>query len=361
MGRGRATCQGGGVADARVSALVRRHHHQPPSVLDGQPFAVPLEDIQPPTAQPPTAPLRDTAPLPDALMPLAPARASGLRGRPPYGCRVATVSVDGTQRQALVPDERTAHIVVRIFDEYLADNGLQGIAEGLTADGIPSPGAVGRDPERRTVAWSKSAVRAILVNSRYAGRTSSGEPGGTALVSPPIVAPEVFDRVQLMFDRRRTRPAAGEAPAGRPYILRGLVRCARCNRLMQGTWNNGEPYYRCRFPAEYASANRIDHPRNVYLREQAVLGPLTSWLRTSCSPRRLMQLVTAARTGAYHEATVAATARHLRVLREAEGQAQASAFQALGLRLTYSDSNRMLRVKAVLGPAELVIRGVLAL
>jgi hypothetical protein len=35
---------------------------------------------------------------------------------------------------------------------------------------------------------------------------------------------------------------------------------------MQGHWVNAQSYYRCRYPAEYAIANKIDHPRNVYLR-----------------------------------------------------------------------------------------------
>ena len=37
---------------------------------------------------------------------------------------------------------------------------------------------------------------------------------------------------------------------------------------MQGHWINSAPYYRCRLPAEYAPANKLDHPRNVYLREE---------------------------------------------------------------------------------------------
>jgi site-specific DNA recombinase len=32
---------------------------------------------------------------------------------------------------------------------------------------------------------------------------------------------------------------------------------------MQGHWANNAPYYRCRFPAEYALANRVEHPLSV--------------------------------------------------------------------------------------------------
>ena len=49
--------------------------------------------------------------------------------------------------------------------------GRDAIAERLTADGIPSPSA--HDPSRNPhccgIAWSKSAIRAILINPRYTG------------------------------------------------------------------------------------------------------------------------------------------------------------------------------------------------
>jgi hypothetical protein len=33
-----------------------------------------------------------------------------------------------------------------------------------------------------------------------------------------------------------------------------MVRCAQCGRKMQGSWNHGQAYYRCKFPTEYAVA-----------------------------------------------------------------------------------------------------------
>jgi site-specific DNA recombinase len=45
-----------------------------------------------------------------------------------------------------------------------------------------------------------------------------------------------------------------------------------------GQWNNDQAYYLCRFPAEYVLANRIDHPKNVYLKEVGVLGRVGDWI-----------------------------------------------------------------------------------
>ena len=56
---------------------------------------------------------------------------------------------------------------------------------------------------------------------------------------------------------------------------------------MTGNWNNEQAYYRCRFPAEYALANRVDHPKTVYLREADVLGQVDNWLGTKFAPARL--------------------------------------------------------------------------
>jgi hypothetical protein len=39
---------------------------------------------------------------------------------------------------------------------------------------------------------------------------------------------------------------------------------------MQGSWNNGCPNYRCRYPGEYASKEGVDHSRNVYVREDVI-------------------------------------------------------------------------------------------
>ncbi|MEV7968092.1 recombinase zinc beta ribbon domain-containing protein [Sphaerisporangium sp. NPDC088356] len=50
--------------------------------------------------------------------------------------------------------------------------------------------------------------------------------------------------------------------------------CGICDRRMQGHWSNEAAYYRCRYPEEYARANRVTHPRNVYLREVDIVPKL---------------------------------------------------------------------------------------
>ena len=77
----------------------------------------------------------------------------------------------------------------------------------------------------------------------------------------------------------------------RPYAFGGALSCGVCQRRMQGHWINSAPYYRCRFPNEYALANKISHPRNVYLREDAFDAQVTDWLATALAPGRLDETI----------------------------------------------------------------------
>jgi site-specific DNA recombinase len=80
-------------------------------------------------------------------------------------------AADGKRLHKLEIDPEAMPVVVRIFAEFIAGHGFYAIAEGPTRDGIPCPSA--HDPARNRhrcgIAWSKFAVRSILVNPRYTG------------------------------------------------------------------------------------------------------------------------------------------------------------------------------------------------
>ena len=102
-----------------------------------------------------------------------------------------------------------------------------------------------------------------------------------------IIDRETFGQVQTMISGRATAPA-GHKPHRRkhPYALRGLVTCGICGRRMQSHTVHGDAYYRCRFPAEYALANRVEHPLSVNLREDAIIGHLDRGLAREFAPHR---------------------------------------------------------------------------
>ncbi|MDH6464156.1 DNA invertase Pin-like site-specific DNA recombinase [Micromonospora sp. A200] len=224
-----------------------------------------------------------------------------LGGRPPYGYTLRDLgphpnpakAADGKRLHGLTPDDQTAPVVRRIFDEFLAGDGLFTIAEGLTANHVPCPSAHdrARNPHRSGIAWSKSAVRVILTNPRYTGRqvwnkqrtdevlldvddVAMGHTGvmrwnprdkwvvSKDITHPPLIDDATFEEAQALLSRRRQK-TDGERTRKRtrnPYVFRGLIYCAACKRRMQGQYNHGDAYYRCRFPRNTPSSTRSRTP-----------------------------------------------------------------------------------------------------
>jgi site-specific DNA recombinase len=77
------------------------------------------------------------------------------------------------------------------------------------------------------------------------------------------------------------------------YAHNGATSWRVCRRRMQGQHSHGSVYYRCRFPQEYALANRVEHPRNVIMREDVLIKPLDGWIAGLFRPE-------------YRDATIAA-------------------------------------------------------
>jgi site-specific DNA recombinase len=114
------------------------------------------------------------------------------------------------------------------------------------------------------------------------------------VVHPPIIDRDTFDQVQTMLRGRATDPAEHKPHrVRRPYALRGCVWCGLCGRRMQGHWVNDAPYYRCRFPSDYALANHVEHPLSVYLREAVIIGEVDRWLAREFAPHRLSETIRA--------------------------------------------------------------------
>lgn len=226
---------------------------------------------------------------------------------------------DGKRLHRLEPDPVAAPVVQRIFAEYSSGKGFYAIAEGLTRDDIPSPAA--HDPVRNRHrdgrARSKFAVRAILKNPRYTGSqawnrqrrdevlldvddVAAGRETKLRWNDPdqsvwsaeqahePLISADDFDKVQTQMAAGvdRPTPAKGRSTT-RCYVLSGLVRCATCGRRMQGTWAHSAARYRCKFPSEYALANKVAHPKSVYVRESAIVTKLDTWLAQLFDPAHL--------------------------------------------------------------------------
>jgi len=247
-----------------------------------------------------------------------------LGGRPPYGYTLKDLgphpnpqkAADGKRLHGLTPDPQTAPVVRRIFRDFLNGNGIFAIAEALTSDGVLCPSAYDheRNPHRDGRAWAKSAVRVILTNPRYTGRqvwnkqrtdevlvdvddvALGHEPVmrwnprdkwiiSQEVVHEPLVSDEVFNKARELLGSRAHKPASHKPHRTRhPYVFKSLIYCSACNRRMQGQHSHDVAYYRCRYPSDYALANRVDHPKNVLMREDLATGPIDHWLASAFGP-----------------------------------------------------------------------------
>lgn len=146
-----------------------------------------------------------------------------------------------------------ANTVRRIYDHFLAGNSLQQIANGLTADGIPTPMG-------RTV-WQASVVQSILSNEKYKGDALLGKTYVEDCISkkvkvnagerpqyyvennhPAIIDAATFSRVQEELARRaskrKVKQTGTTTEQGKycgKYALTELLICGEC----------GTPYRRC--------------------------------------------------------------------------------------------------------------------
>ncbi len=150
-------------------------------------------------------------------------------------------------------DEEQAVIIRRIFDDYLAGMSLVGIADALTAEGIPTP--------RGKTEWKRSVILSILTNEKYKGdallqktyiancitKKSKRNNGELPMYyvennHPAIIERVVFDRVQEEISRRnskrKTKQVGSKTELGRyssKYALSEILFCGDC----------GTPYRRC--------------------------------------------------------------------------------------------------------------------
>jgi DNA invertase Pin-like site-specific DNA recombinase len=244
-----------------------------------------------------------------------------LGGRPPYGYMIVDAgphlnpakAADGKQMHKLALDPEAAPVVARIFAEFLAGHGIYAIAEGLTRDGIPSPSA--HDPARNThrsgIAWSKDAVRAILTNPRYTGyqvwnRQRTDEVlldienvalGHTSKMRWNLADNWVFsEQIAHLRSSVRLRTCPGNASrAWQQDSAQAAPECAplctarrhplRPVRTPHGRQVEPRPcLLRLMVSGRVRASEPRQPPKNVYLQEADVLGPVDDWLARLFGP-----------------------------------------------------------------------------
>ena len=168
-------------------------------------------------------------------------------GQPPYGYKKSPKN-----KNVLIIDEEAADVVRFIFEEYLQENSINGLAVTLTNNGVKTPSDYKNiNNSRRGAmyhAWKPKTVKEILISQMYIGnmvqnkykkinykskkkiRVPESEWVIVENTHEPIISKKIFERVQLLIQKSsHTR----ERLYNREYILNGLIYCHECGRKLE--------------------------------------------------------------------------------------------------------------------------------
>ena len=195
-------------------------------------------------------------------------------------------------RPFLVPDPKTAHIIVRMTRLYLEGTGTRNIAKTFNDEDVPGP---------TDKPWTPGRVSTMLKNIAYAGFISAGRRSQIEeeqlLVPVPemeIITLEEYNRVQEIMashtpDRTHPREVASN------HLLSGLTCCNACECKMSPT--GGErSYYNCNDKRNNISPS-CDTPRpRADLLDVAVVEHVLKKVTTPENMDRLVEIVASSQT-----------------------------------------------------------------
>ena len=136
-----------------------------------------------------------------------------LSGKVPFGYKIVN--------KHLVPDEKNADVVRRLFETYRETSCLGETQRRMAGTGIPA---------------NKSSMRLLLKKSVYIGSLY-----GIDDYCEPIVSKELFNEVQRLLSINYKM-----SKNKHEYIFSGLIRCGYCGKSMSGNQTTGhKSRYRC--------------------------------------------------------------------------------------------------------------------
>lgn len=205
-------------------------------------------------------------------------------------------------------DPEQAKVVLRVFGEYVAGAGQRAIAQRLNAEGVPS--------SRGKPSWDPSAIRVILLNTKYIGDWSwnrrkfqkapeallteaerdrarqTGKHPRRSTLRPVedlvryraeqlrIVPQDLWDAVQAKFAERARSPSKGRDVRRTRSVIASLLRCS-CGSGMAttSTMRKGHSYTRVGC-AWHRNRGLTVCTNSTTMRIEAVEQPLMEFLRS---------------------------------------------------------------------------------
>jgi len=171
--------------------------------------------------------------------------------------------IDDRGQKDIVPDPERAHLIRKMFELYATGNySLKKVLKEITVIGLLS-----QDGKR----LAPSMIEHILKNPFYYGEARSRR-GIYPHKYAPLITKQLWDQCQRVLHGWGKKPFQY---AAKPYIFRGLLRCARCGCAMTPETAKGMyVYYSC------TNARKDICDEKVYVPEKDLLKPVYEILNT---------------------------------------------------------------------------------
>lgn len=215
-------------------------------------------------------------------------------GKAVYGYKLSD-----TERNRIVIDEDAASVVRRVFALAAGGTSCRQIAGILNAENVQTPASyaglkVGQQ-RKHTHLWSPERISDMLQNPTYAGHMAQGKTKRISYKTKkcvrmdrkdwkvventhePIVEREIFDKVALLINARKTTRIRTY-----DYLLKGIIRCHECGKplaVVNRLNAKGEDtlYFICRTYQRYAKSKACTcHSAKVDVVTAAVMDQVKS-------------------------------------------------------------------------------------
>lgn len=173
---------------------------------------------------------------------------------------------DPNQKGHLIIDEEAASVVREVFTLFAQGYGKTAIARMLNDKGIPNPteykrlhGLQYKQPKmKNSTLWKYYTISDMLINEMYIGNMIQGKYGSISYKTKqnkprpksewyvvegthdPIIAPELWDRVQALI-KQKAKPFH----VGTIGLFSRKARCVNCGYAMRSSQNHGKHYLQC--------------------------------------------------------------------------------------------------------------------
>ena len=173
-------------------------------------------------------------------------------------------TLDDKENREIVVDQTRAPFIIKIFEMYASGNAsMRTITEKMKELGLKSN-------MKNPIPLSISKINQILNNPFYYGMMRiKGKLYPHKY--PPLISKELFDKVQAVRLGYHKKPFKY---ASKPYILRGLIKCANpaCGCTITAESPKGYIYYSC-------TNYRGIHNKRAYINENDLIAPIYESLK----------------------------------------------------------------------------------